>query len=110
MADLFSCLKFLREQTTDTFTRKSKDLVYVNGCLAEDIEMRSAEHELICQHPELSLNATGIPIPVLLINTSDLEVLDDEGVADLCSVLLNASGIDLMEMESLTAREEIQVR
>ena len=69
--------------------------------------MRSAEHELICQHPELSLNATGIPIPVVLINTSDLEVLDDEGVADLCSVLLNASGIDLKEMESLTAREAI---
>ena len=69
--------------------------------------MRSADHSLICQHPELSLNATGIPIPVLLINTSELEELDEEGVADLCSVLLNASGIDLNEMIQLSPREAI---
>ena len=63
---------------------------------------------LINQHPEKSLNATGMPMPIVIVRTTDMVVLEDEGVADLMDALLNASGLNLEELTKVSSREAMR--
>ena len=107
VADFMSCLKYLREEATCTFERNEKDVCHINSCASHLISRRSENHVLINQHPELTLNATGVPIPTVIIQTAELPVLGDIGVADLADALLNASGLNLLDMSQLTPREAL---
>ena len=44
-------------------------------------------------------------MPLVIVRTKGLMILDDEGVADLTDALLNASGLNLVELSEISTRE-----
>ena len=64
-------------------------------------------HKLINQHPELSLQTTGTPCPVVIVNLEGTAPLEDKGILKLTTVIMKASGLPLDKLQDYTINQVI---
>ena len=68
------------------------------------IKMRSnGLHKLNNQHPELFLQTTGTPCPMIVVNLEGGEPLGNSGITSLSTILMKASGLPLDELQTYSA-------
>ena len=100
------CLSHMREKDTNVFQTQSKNCVHLLSTDVENIQMRSQwGHKIICQHPELSLQTTGILCPVMVVKTKDTAPLGNTCVAALSALILKASGLPLDVLENYSVSQ-----
>ena len=101
------CLAHMRRTDTQIFGRQPKNCIHLNSTAIENIQQRhqSGPHKIICKHPELSLQTTGTPCPMVLVNLEGTEPLGNRGVTSLSAVCLKASGLPLDQLQDSSATQ-----
>ena len=81
----------------------------MSACALEHLKMRSEDgtRKIICQHPELSIEGPGQVLPLVVVKTDreNLEVLKNEGIMDLCAILMSFQETPLYTMLNMSVDE-----
>ena len=100
------CLSWMRKKDTQIFRQQAKNCIHLNSTTMENIQQRyqSGPHKLICKHPELSLQTTGTPCPMVVVNLEGTQPLGNRGVEAMTAVCLKASGLPLEQLQESSAK------
>ena len=89
------CLAWMRKKDTQIFRQQPKNCVHLNSTSVEHLQRRNQNGptKLICTHPELMLQTTGTPCPMVIVNLEGTQPLGNRGVEAMTAVCLKASGL-----------------
>ena len=103
---MIDCLKHIRLNAASAFRSAEKNLVHLNAVDLEQLDTRPSHmHKIICQHPEFSIEQPGQVMPIVIIGTRYIEILGDEGVMGVTTLLMLLQGINPYKMMDFTINE-----
>ena len=98
------CLTSLRIKASTTFA-KAAGSVYLRSISIDLVEKSSEQHEIICQHEELSLSRPNLAMHCMVLPKRQQLVLCEAELQDILGILLSFSGIDIHEAVHWSANE-----
>ena len=98
------CLTSLRIKASTTFA-KAAGSVYLRSISIDLVEKFSDQHEIICQHEELSLSGPNLAMHCMVLPKKQQVVLCEAELQDILGILLRFSGININEAVHWSANE-----